>query len=87
MYYILAFFATFMDSSQMKTAARAWSFLISGISVAIIIIGMFLTWTGVGAIVAEGVQGRYFIPIVFHRQNKLGHCCSRINDQSYVIIR
>ena len=59
------FFVIFIDNARLKIADRAWLFFISGVSVAIIIIGMYLTWTGVGAIVADGVQGRYFIPIAF----------------------
>lgn len=65
LYYILMFFVIFIDNARLKIADRAWLFFISGVSVAIIIIGMYLTWTGVGAIVADGVQGRYFIPIAF----------------------
>ena len=44
---------------------KAWGFLISGGIVLLIMTGMYITWTGVGSDVIQGVQGRYFIPILF----------------------
>lgn len=31
----------------------------------LIITGMYITWSGVGNIIVDGVQGRYFIPVAF----------------------
>ena len=43
---------------------KIWNFLIV-VGTALLIIGaMYISWTGVGAEVVEGVQGRYFIPLL-----------------------
>ena len=63
-YFSLLFFATFLESSDSKPIHRIWIFFIGILTSILLIIGLLLTWTGVGKLVVEGVQGRYFIPVV-----------------------
>lgn len=63
--YIILFFMSpfFMDEKyKLKISSRIWLILISIILFILVITGLYLTWTPVGYNIAEGVQGRYFIP-------------------------
>lgn len=44
---------------------KMWGILISAGIVVLIMTGMYISWTGVGSDTIQGVQGRYFIPILF----------------------
>jgi len=40
------------------------TWLAVGLAIGGIFLGLYLTWTGVGALIVEGVQGRYFLPLL-----------------------
>ncbi len=44
---------------------KLWACLISIGIILLIVTGMYITWSGVGNIIVDGVQGRYFIPVAF----------------------
>ena len=44
---------------------RLWSGLLAFLSAILIMAGMAITWTEMGKTVIDGVQGRYFLPILF----------------------
>lgn len=44
---------------------KIWGFLISIVIILLIVTGMYITWSGVGNTIIDGVQGRYFIPVAF----------------------
>lgn len=48
-----------------RAGQKVFCMLISIGTILLVITGLYLHWTGVGANVVEGVQGRYFIPVVF----------------------
>lgn len=52
------------ETVSLKKGQRFWFTIIGVIGAAIVILGMYLNWTGVGQPITEGVQGRYFTPIV-----------------------
>ena len=61
-WYLLAVFGVFTESSGLSKANRL-SFIAFGLLIAMaVVLGLFLNWTGVGVLIAQGVQGRYFIP-------------------------
>lgn len=65
-YLILLFMSPFLENERykLKRNEKLW-FIVIFIGISLLIItGMYLFWSGVGAPIAEGVQGRYFIPII-----------------------
>ena len=52
------------ESLQLNSGMRFTLFCFSWISIILIIMGITLTWTPAASPVAEGVQGRYFLPLV-----------------------
>lgn len=44
---------------------KIWGFLIAIGIILLIVTGMYITWSRVGNIIVDGVQGRYFIPVAF----------------------
>ena len=46
------------------TKQKAFCMLIAIGTMILTITGLYLHWTGVGADLVEGVQGRYFIPVI-----------------------
>lgn len=44
---------------------KMWSFTIAFSIILLILTAMYITWTGVGNNSIDGVQGRYFIPVLF----------------------
>ena len=64
LYFGTLFASIFVESSEMKVGRRIWSIFVVGSEVALIILGMYLFWTTVGIYVADGVQGRYFLPLL-----------------------
>ena len=51
------------EKKELSPLLRWTMFIFSMIGVCLIILGLTLTWTPVTSIVAEGVQGRYFLPL------------------------
>ena len=51
------------ESHRLSPGLRLTLFVFSWISVALIIMGIAIVWTPVTSPIAEGVQGRYFLPI------------------------
>lgn len=47
-----------------KTWQKWWVTLVCGASFGIILVGMLLTWTPMGNVSIEGVQGRYLLPLL-----------------------
>ena len=47
-----------------KTWQKWWVTLLCGASFGIILVGMLLTWTPMGNVSIEGVQGRYLLPLL-----------------------
>lgn len=64
LFFVSMIFATCTESVKHKLGNRFWYICIVVIEVALIILGMYLYWTTVGSFVTEGVQGRYFLPLV-----------------------
>lgn len=61
-WYGLAFFGMSIESSGLSKINRI-SFAGFGLLVCLVVVlGLFLNWTGVGQLVAQGIQGRYFVP-------------------------
>ena len=52
------------ESLQLNSGMRFTLFCFSSISIILIIMGNTLTWTPAASPVAEGVQGRYFLPLL-----------------------
>lgn len=50
---------------ELNIKQKIWGILISVGIVLLIMTGMYISWTGVGSDIIQGVQGRYFIPILF----------------------
>ena len=49
----------------MKKPPQASAEDVLDLSVAVIELALYITWTPVGALEVEGVQGRYFLPVLF----------------------
>ena len=63
---VLVLFSSMIEKNEVAFSRKQkiWNFLII-LGTALLIIGaMYISWTGVGAEVVEGVQGRYFIPLL-----------------------
>lgn len=61
-WYILILFVSSTESSGLSGISRMWSIIAGFLVCMFIVLGLYLTWTGVGGEVALGVQGRYFVP-------------------------
>ncbi len=66
-YVIVILISCFIEKNEVafNVAQKVFSMLICIGTIILVITGLYLHWTGVGANVVEGVQGRYFIPAVF----------------------
>lgn len=51
-------------NKKFKLSNRIWLVFLSLFVFMLVILGMNFQWTPVGKYVTEGVQGRYFIPVV-----------------------
>ena len=63
---IVVIFSSMIENNEVAFTRKQkiWNLLIV-MGTALLIIGaMYLSWTGIGADVVEGVQGRYFIPLL-----------------------
>ena len=66
--YIIAMLAScFIEKNKVafNWKQKIWGCLISVVIILLIVTGMYITWTKVGNIIVDGVQGRYFIPVAF----------------------
>ena len=62
---LILIFIVFDNDKRIKLDLKIISFIIIGIVSMLIFTGLYLTWTPIEDNVIAGVQGRYFIPIVF----------------------
>ncbi|MDQ0359798.1 DUF2142 domain-containing protein [Breznakia pachnodae] len=51
------------EKFKLKKLEKAWIFILFIAMFILVILGMYVSWTSVGADLVLGVQGRYFIPI------------------------
>lgn len=67
MYLFVMLFSCFLEDNKFafNKLQKVWGILISFGIIVLILTGMYITWTRVGNIIIDGVQGRYFIPIAF----------------------
>lgn len=71
-YFYLPFAGLFLVGCMKKTSeprqlpygAKCWTFLMVAGSAMLILASMFLSWTPISSTVIEGVQGRYFLPLL-----------------------
>ena len=65
-YALLLLASCFVENNKyaFSTKQKIGVFAISGFIILLILTALYVTWTGVGNDLIEGVQGRYFIPIV-----------------------
>ncbi len=66
-YLIFMIMSCFVEKNTVSFSSKQKIFvsLISISVILLIVLGLYLTWTTVGANIVEGVQGRYFIPVLF----------------------
>ncbi len=66
-YIIVILASCFIEKNKVafSLGQKVFAMLISIGTILLVITGLYLHWTGVGANVVEGVQGRYFIPVAF----------------------
>lgn len=53
------------EKQYVTTGNKWWIFAITCASAALVLLGMLVSWTPVTYVSVEGVQGRYFFPIIF----------------------
>lgn len=53
------------NKTSFSTKQKMWSITIAFSIILLILTAMYITWTGVGSNSIDGVQGRYFIPVLF----------------------
>lgn len=52
------------EQVQIKAGQRTWMILLCLFSAGLVLLGMLLSWTPMGHVSIEGVQGRYFLPFL-----------------------
>ncbi len=62
---ILLVCVLFSGSKELPVSKRIVMFVLSILSICCVIFGMIINWTPVGAMIEWGVQGRYFIAVLF----------------------
>lgn len=62
--FVIAVFVTSKPRCQIKYRVLTWWTAICAASVMLIMVALFLFWTKVGAPAVDGVQGRYFLPLI-----------------------
>lgn len=87
-YNILLFVSVFIDKVKLNIGNRVWFFFVGLAIAAIVTLGLYLYWTPVGWLTAEGVQGRYFIPcaILFLLAISNGWLSKLYRYKSYFIV-
>ena len=61
---ILASLKTKEEPMYIRTGQKWWIVFVCAVCAGLILAGMLLTWTPRGYVSIEGVQGRYFIPLM-----------------------
>lgn len=66
LYFLLLFIAPFFEknTNSLNKIQKVWILLIFTIISILIFTGLYMGWTTVGGEIIQGVQGRYFIPII-----------------------
>lgn len=65
MYYILLIgMMLFRGVNKIGILKRLWMILVAIVVMILVILGLYLQWTTVGVFIAQGVQGRYFLPCI-----------------------
>ena len=77
-YILLIFSSIFLEENKvaLSKGEKIWMIILFVCMVVLIQIGLYIEWTGVGADVVAGVQGRYFLPILIL---PLLACCLKEN--------
>ena len=65
-YIALLIASIFIEHNEvsLKIGERIWMLFLAILMVLLVITGLYIEWTGVGASTVAGVQGRYFLPIL-----------------------
>ena len=65
---LIAFLISIFSDEKIKSSplnvAPVWWLALAGAGMTLVMLALYLYWTPVGAYVVEGVQGRYFIPLL-----------------------
>ena len=63
---IILIVSTMIENNEISLSVkqRSWLLIVGIATVILIITAMYISWTTVGFIIAEGIQGRYFIPLL-----------------------
>ena len=85
MYGLLLVFAGFCGRIGWSLLQRGIAAGIFCVAAAACIVSQYLNWTQVGAGIIEGVQGRYFIPVVFPLLAALS-CCDRFRYEALLAL-
>ncbi|OUP58973.1 hypothetical protein B5F14_07755 [Faecalitalea cylindroides] len=64
LFFILLLISICFDKTDFSILNRIWFVILALLLASIIVLGLYLYWTPVGAPTAMGVQGRYFVPCV-----------------------
>ena len=65
------------STSRQNIVFVAMTLSIIGVCVALVLTALYVSWTPVGAVVIEGVQGRYFLPLLPLGLLAVLHACAR----------
>lgn len=67
LYILTLFISCFIEENkiELNKVSKLLCLVIAGGIAVLILTGMYITWTTVGSNLIDGVQGRYFIPILF----------------------
>lgn len=62
---VLLLFSPFIEKNEqaLNKKQKLWTLLIAIITIILIVTGLYITWSTVGGNLAQGIQGRYFIPV------------------------
>lgn len=52
------------EKQYITTGNKWWIFVITGASIVLVLMGMLVSWTPITYVSVEGIQGRYFFPIL-----------------------
>lgn len=64
LFFLMLFLSICFEKTGFSILNRAWFMILSLVLASIIVLGLYLYWTPVGAPFAVGVQGRYFVPCI-----------------------
>lgn len=84
-YYILLLGVMFFRGiDKIGILKRLWMILLGIIIMILVILGLYLQWTTVGVFIAEGIQGRYFLPCILIISLALSYNKKMISSHKYV---